>query len=134
MNLVLATLCAAMFLATSSATAATTAADGVRIGKGTFIWRGLSGTHDLAATLTPAGENTWSVVWKFKWKDKPQTYAGVIKGDIMNGPVEGTGQPDNGRRKFGFKCVAKDGVLNFMHFEYKGKQTKSTGTGRLVFK
>jgi len=106
----------------------------VRIAKGTFIWKSRSGTHNLVATLTPTGDNAWSVVWDFKWKDKPQQYTGTIKGDLMNGQVEGTGQPKNGRRKFGFKGTSKDGVLNFMHFEFKGKLTKSTGSGRLVFK
>ena len=59
--------------------------------KGKFEWSKRPGFHDLKGTLTPTGDNEWSVVWDFSWKGKVQVCRGIVKGDITNGAVSGTG-------------------------------------------
>ena len=100
--------------------------------KGTFVWSNKpEETHDLIAKLTPTGRKEWKAVWNFKWGNKPMTYIGSVKGDLLDGTVTGTGNTTAGpERTFIFDGTAKDGVIKIKHYETtKGK--KSTGDGEL---
>ena len=99
--------------------------------RGTFTWSNEGNQkHDLHAKLTPAGTNEWQAVWNFKWKERPMTFTGSVKGNLRNGPITGTGDMGDGKRRFTVEGTAKDGAITFEHYEVThGK--KSTGTGEL---
>lgn len=109
------------------------AADGEKvIVNGKFEWTTRPGFHDLKGTLTPTGENQWNVAWSFKWNGKATVYQGVVKGDLMNGEVSGTGNDAQRNRSFSFKGTAKDGTLQFTHSENTRGKSKATGTGHFA--
>jgi hypothetical protein len=98
--------------------------------KGTFVWSNKpEETHDLNAKLTPTGQNEWNVTWNFRWGKKSMTYVGVVKGDLHNGKVTGTGNTTEGNvRSFAFEGTAEDGVIKMTHCETT-KVKKDTGYG-----
>lgn len=100
--------------------------------KGTFVWLTKPNeTHELKGCLTSTGSNEWKVVWNFTWQKKPMTYIGTVTGDLRNGKVIGTGNTTEGReRKFLFEGIAKDGVIEFQHFEVTTNR-KPTGDGKM---
>ncbi|NOU35672.1 MAG: hypothetical protein HOO88_02715 [Kiritimatiellaceae bacterium] len=100
--------------------------------KGTFVWeKKPETTHGLDAKLTPVGPNEWSVTWNFQWGNKPVTYVGIVKGNLLDGEVTGTANTTEGKeRSFAFEGTAKDGVIKMTHCETtRGK--KDTGYGEL---
>ena len=61
--------------------------------RGTFTWSNEDRQkHELHAKLTPTGPNEWQAVWDFKWKRRPMTFNGSVKGDLRNGLLAGTGE------------------------------------------
>jgi len=99
---------------------------------GTFNWNGIKGkNYDLKAVLKLTGPGQWDAVYTFVWKGKNMTYTGVIKGDLANGEVTGTGNPADKSRTFAFKGTAKDGVIAMSHTETTGGKTVATGTGTM---
>jgi hypothetical protein len=103
--------------------------------KGTFVWEKKPGEiHDLDAKLTPTGQNEWNATWNFVWGKKPTTYVGVVKGDLLNGKVTGTGNTTEGNaRSFAFEGTSKDGVITMKHCETtKGKKDTGYGEFRVV--
>jgi hypothetical protein len=98
--------------------------------EGTFEWNGKRGQqHELEGTLTPAGPGEWTVVWKFRWGGRAETYEGVVRGDLRNGKVSGTGDDAGRKRAFRFEGTAKDGAWAFDHFETTGGKSAPTGAG-----
>ena len=104
---------------------------------GTFIFTGArtaweEGEHQLKATLISTGTGEWSAVWNFTWGKNQMTFPGVIKGDLHNGTVTGAGTNPTGST-FVFEGVAKNGTIEFKHFQVTKKGTnKPTGNGKLV--
>ena len=98
---------------------------------GTFTWANERGqSHELEAKLTPTGTNAWQVVWNFNWKQHPLTFTGTVQGDLRHGPVTGTGDMADGKRRFTFEGTAQDGAIKFEHYEVT-KHKSRTGTGEL---
>ena len=61
------------------------------------------------------------------------TFTGIVKGNLQNGPVTGTGDMADGRRRFSFAGTAKDGTITFEHYEVThGKSHTGTGEARLA--
>ena len=102
--------------------------------RGTFTWANEgSQKHELQAKLTPTGTNEWRAVWDFKWKQRPMTFTGIVKGNLHNGSVTGTGEMAEAKRRFAFEGTAKDGALKFEHYEVtRGKGRTGTGEVRLA--
>ena len=99
--------------------------------RGTFTWSNEGNQkHDLHAKLTPSGTNEWKAVWDFKWKERPMTFTGSVKGNLRNGPITGTGDMGDGKRRFSLEGTAKEGAITFEHYEVTHSK-KSTGTGEL---
>jgi len=99
--------------------------------RGTFTWSNEGNQkHDLHAKLTPSGTNEWKAVWDFKWKERPLTFTGSVKGNLRNGPITGTGDMGDGKRRFSLEGTAKEGAITFEHYEVTHSK-KSTGTGEL---
>lgn len=125
----LAVLCTLLTLGLSAATA------GPELTLcGTFTWSNEdSQKHELHAKLTPTGTNEWQAVWDFKWKQRPMSFTGLVKGNLRNGPVTGTGDMADGKRRFSFEGTAKDGTITFEHYEVtRGKNHTGTGEARLA--
>jgi hypothetical protein len=104
---------------------------------GTFNWsmEKPQKEHALTATLTPVGENEWSAVWCFTWDDKPTSWTGTVKGDLVKGKSSGTGfYPDN-KSTFTFDGTATDGVVKFSSAKIMpDKTTQPMGTGSFSVK
>ena len=102
--------------------------------RGTFTWTNEANQkHELQAKLTPTGTNEWQAVWDFKWKQRPMTFTGTVKGNLHNGPVTGTGDTQDGKRRFSIEGMAKDGAITFEHYEVtRGKNRTGTGEVRLA--
>jgi len=99
--------------------------------RGTFTWSNEGNQkHDLHAKLTPSGTNEWKAVWDFKWKERPLTFTGSVKGNLRNGLITGTGDMGDGKRRFSLEGTAKEGAITFEHYEVTHSK-KSTGTGEL---
>ena len=106
--------------------------------KGSYKWERKKGATKgaITATFTPAGENKWTVVFKFDWKKTPHTYTGVVTGSVTDGKIEGKVLNDNKKRTFTFTGTVKDGILKASHKEIRkrrGKET-STDTGTIELK
>lgn len=86
--------------------------------------------RDLHGTLTSTGPNEWKAAWTFDWDGKPMSWSGIVKGDLRNGPVTGTGDYAAQKRQLSFEGTAKDGVIKFDHYELT-KGRKATGTGEM---
>ena len=101
---------------------------------GTFNWNKEKpvAQHPLTATLTPTGDEQWSVVWNFTWNKKPTKYTGTITGELENGKCSGTGT--DGKRTFVFEGTAKSGAVTFNSSETTPKRSGSTGTGTFSVK
>jgi hypothetical protein len=111
------------------ADAAAATASGDATASGWFVWNGKGGQNALTATLKATGKNEYSAVYNFKWGKADKVYKGVIKGDLKNGEVTGTGDGDG--RKFGFTGTAKDGVITFKCVENPGPNPRDQGKGEM---
>ena len=101
---------------------------------GTFVWSNEPiQKHELRAKLTATTTNEWQAVWTFNWKQHPMTFTGTVKGNLRTGPVTGTGDSPDGKRRFTFDGTAKDGVIDFSHYEItRGKNRTGNGEMRVV--
>ena len=101
---------------------------------GTFVWSNEPiQKHELRAKLTATGTNEWQAVWSFNWKQHPVTFTGTVKGELRNGHVTGTGDTTDGRRQFAFDGTAKDGAIDFVHYETThGKNRTGNGEMRVL--
>ena len=103
----------------------------VTFANGTFTWSGKPRqVNALKAVLKPtANNNEWSAVYTFTWDGAAKTYVGVIKGDLKNGAVSGTGDGD--RRNFSFEGTSQNGVITFKAFETTGGKKVPSGSGTM---
>jgi putative sterol carrier protein len=96
--------------------------------QGGAVWNGNRKTAVLKATLTPADKkNEYSVVYDFTWEGSKQTWKGIMRGNLQNGNVAGTGATPDGKRTFVFQARAVNGVLTGKHYETTGGKNKLTG-------
>ena len=96
--------------------------------KGGAVWNGNKKTATVTAALTPTEKkNEYSVVYDFTWEGSRQTWKGIMRGNLRNGTVAGTGATPDGRRTFVFQTRAVNGVLTGKHYETTGGKTKLTG-------
>lgn len=99
--------------------------------RGTFIWSNEPiQKNELRAKLTATGTNEWQAVWNFTWKQHPMIFTGTIKGNIRNGSIVGTGDAPDGKRHFTFDGTAKDGTIDFVHYEITHGKNR-TGIGEM---
>jgi hypothetical protein len=97
---------------------------------GSFVWKGKPReTTTIKAVLTPTAADEWNVVYTFTWNGKSMTYFGRMKGSLTSGDLAGEGAPKDKARTFAFKGTAKDGAVNFNHWETTRNRIDQTGTG-----
>ncbi len=106
--------------------------------QGSYKWvrkkKETSGT--ITATFTPAGDNKWTVVFKFDWNKTPHIYTGTATGTLTDGKIEGKVLNDKKKRTFTFTGTVKDGTLKASHKEIKKRRGKEipTDTGTIEMK
>lgn len=108
----------------------TVAAEEVTL-RGTFVWvHEPNQKHELIAKLTATGPNQWDVVWNLNWKQHPLTLIGTVKGGLHHGPVSGTGDLPDRKRRFMLDGTGQDGAITFDHYEVTHGRNR-TGSGEM---
>ncbi len=79
---------------------------------GEYVWAHRDNSGELRAVFTPSGARTWDVDFHFSFRGKPHVYSGSAKGNLDDGPLEGTVNNENKRRTFSFSGEVKDGAFS----------------------
>ena len=102
---------------------------------GQYIWKRDDNNipGDLKAVFTPAGDDSWDVVFQFDWKDEQRAWRGSATGSLENGYLEGEGMEERDReRTFSFRGNVKDGVFTGEHGSQRGGDWRKSGTLTLM--
>jgi hypothetical protein len=94
---------------------------------GGAVWNGNNKRAELTAVLNPTSPNNYSVVYTVVWQGSTQTWKGLMRGNLRNGEVAGTGATPDGKRTFIFEAVANNGVIEGKTYETTGGKQKLTG-------
>lgn len=103
-------------------------AENVHTLDGEYVWNHRGHKGDLTAKFTPTGENTWDVAFHFVFRDRPHVYRGTAEGSLEDGPLSGTVQNENKRRKWTFEGSFEEGVFHGQHAEIENGEPFDTGT------
>lgn len=94
---------------------------------GTYKWVNADNPGSLRAEFTSTGKETWDVVFKFRFRGRPHTYAGTAEGSLSEGALEGTVKNENKRRTFAFAGEFEDGRFKGTHRELRDGEVYQTG-------
>ena len=100
---------------------------------GSFVWNKKENkTHELKGVFTQTGENSWKVVWHFKWGKKEHVYTGTAKGNLKTGKLTGEAVNEGGKRSWTFEGeFDKDGLFKGTHQETTKRRAGPTGSFQL---
>lgn len=111
-----------------------TATDDVTL-NGQYIWErdDKNTPGNLKAVFTPAGDDSWLVVFHFEWEDEMRTWKGIATGSLKNGYLKGQGVEERDRKRtFSFRGSVKDGVFTGEHGSQRGGDWRKSGTLTLM--
>ena len=99
--------------------------------EGSYVWkRGDSDIPgDIKAVFTPAGKNSWDIMFHFEWEGEQRAWAGTATGSLESGELEGMGVEEKGRkREFVFRGNVEKGVFTGEHGALKDGEWNGLGT------
>lgn len=97
---------------------------------GEYQWDN-GGRGPLEAEFRPTGEETWKLVFRFRFDGKRYTWKGTARGSLEDGSeITGTARGGGGRT-WEFEGTVDGGVIVASHAEKRGDRLQESGTFRL---
>ena len=105
--------------------------DPVEVFRGEYVWKVDGHQNEVEAVFTPTGEAAWDVEFRFAYARRRETYQGIARGSLREGPVHGEVKDNGGVLRYGFELEVEGDRLEGQHFDIWSGRKKLNGTLRL---